>query len=301
MTVANDGLMSIAASDTAITISLVTTQQVAVAEAVLILNPAIVNVRQKNVIAPGGKLSDHVVYLNYQNETTSTKMIEGDLFRLDISSHDSAISELELLYFLGKTNGGAIPGLDWQPLIVAGHRLTATLNLLAGKCKPDTGCYWAEPEMTSTDDPFRVLDGATAAKSFVYGRMGDWAQYQTISVTQGNYYKFSANLMAWQCTKGCPTNPYSDNPYDMSLRVGIDPYGGSDPLSSSVAWSLPGNSYDHWSEFSVIAQAKSRSLTVFWWASPRFDWARINNDVYADEASLVEIHPSVVFVPVVIF
>lgn len=276
-----DGYLSLTFDGGAITVTNIASDPVGVAEVVLFMNPAILNAREKTVIAPCGELLDRVAYIRYQNEVTQTETITGDLFRLDVSVFDETTTTLELFYFLGAPNGGAVPS--------AGRKLTATINTApsGGKCKPDNGCFWCEPEMGRTDDQFRCQSG-DCAKTFVYGRQGDYAQYQIVSgATPGDYYKFCVNLMAWQMSKwGTP--PYSDAPYDMGLRVGIDPYGGEDPFATSMVWSAPGNSFDHHTEFCVIARVWG-DFSVWWWASPRFDWARLNNDVYADDASLTRL------------
>jgi len=68
--------------------------------------------------------------------------------------------------------------------------------------------------------------------------------------------------------------------------VGIDPYGGTDPFSPNIVWSPEKPAFDQWVQFSVQAQAKSSAVTVFTHSRAEWDWPRVNNDVYLDDASL---------------
>jgi LysM repeat protein len=78
----------------------------------------------------------------------------------------------------------------------------------------------------------------------------------------------------------------------MHLRVGIDPYGGTNPFSSDIVWSPEQDAFDRWVEFSVQAKALGDTVTVFTHSRPDWDWARQNNDVYLDDASLVVVTPT---------
>jgi LysM repeat protein len=114
--------------------------------------------------------------------------------------------------------------------------------------------------------------------------------YQRVmGIQPGVTLRFSIFMQAWQCSN--PENcgergSRSDAPAEMHLRVGIDPYGGSDPFSANVVWSPEKSAFDRWVEFSVQAQAKGSAVTVFTHSRAEWDWPRINNDVYLDDASL---------------
>jgi LysM repeat protein len=99
-------------------------------------------------------------------------------------------------------------------------------------------------------------------------------------------------MQAWQCSKAenCGQNgSRSDAPAEMHLRVGIDPYGGTDPFSANVVWSPEKPAFDQWVQFSVQAQAKGSAVTVFTHSRAEWDWPRTNNDVYLDDASLTAV------------
>jgi LysM repeat protein len=111
---------------------------------------------------------------------------------------------------------------------------------------------------------------------------------QAIGIQPGATLRFSIYMQAWQCSQpeACQNGSRSDAPAEMHLRVGIDPYGGSDPFSANVVWSPEKPAFDHWVQFSVQAQAKSSAVTVFTHSRAEWDWPRVNNDVYLDDASL---------------
>ena len=157
----------------------------------------------------------------------------------------------------------------------------------------DPACYWMRPEFNSADFaafPNRVHNGFKAQKYFSYGRMHEAGLYkQVIGIRPGATLRFSIFMQAWQCSKpaACGQNgSRSDAPAEMHLRAGIDPYGGSDPFSANVVWSPEKPAFDQWLQFSVQAQAKGSAVTVFTHSRAEWDWPRVNNDVYLDDASL---------------
>jgi LysM repeat protein len=70
----------------------------------------------------------------------------------------------------------------------------------------------------------------------------------------------------------------------MHLRVGIDPWGGTNPRDSHVVWSGEADALDSWQQFSVYARAQGSQVTVFLYAAP--DDARRKNEVYWDDVAL---------------
>jgi LysM repeat protein len=49
--------------------------------------------------------------------------------------------------------------------------------------------------------------------------------------------------------------------------------------------------FDRWVEFAVETQARADTVTVFTHSRPEWGWARVENDVYLDDASLVVAQP----------
>jgi len=233
---------------------------------------------------------------------------------------------MELPYYYPNPNYGTIfaPGgwiIGWvnPPPCQVGHAgcyIACPSNCVLPNlaCSNDSGCAWAQPETTrvlaAEYAGLRVRTGEAAAKSFVVGRMGEWWYQQSVGVpvTVASPITFSAYLQAWQCFdfSQCSKGQRSDKPTAMHLKVGIDPTGGTVITATSVVWSPEGDAHridkaapDIWRLFTVSAVPKSRRVTVF--ISTRVDWslpsadfpalydgnyARMNNDLYIDDAKL---------------
>jgi LysM repeat protein len=65
----------------------------------------------------------------------------------------------------------------------------------------------------------------------------------------------------WSTTYDDPN--LSEDPGGVAFRVGIDPTGGTDALSSNVVYSTPTVAYDAYRQASVIAKAQGTTITVF--------------------------------------
>ena len=165
------------------------------------------------------------------------------------------------------------------------------------KPKPkDDGCFWARPEYrplkAGPASMNRIHGGVQVQKYFSYGRMHESGLMQRVTgITPGSQLRFSAFMEAWMCNdfiEACDGGRKSQNATTMHLKVGIDPTGGTDPFSANVVWSGEGDSFDVWTQFSVEAAAVGDAVTVFTHSRPEWtDFARMNNDVYVDDASLI--------------
>ncbi len=158
--------------------------------------------------------------------------------------------------------------------------------------KVGTPCYWMRPEFRdNTSFENRIHSGIRSQKYFSYGRMHEAGLYQQVGgLRPGVTLRFAISIQSWQCFNidKCGKNGIrSDAPAEMHLRVGIDPTGGADPFSPNIVWSPEQAAFDKWVEFSAEAVAKSDTVTVFTHSRPEWSWARLNNDVYLDDASLV--------------
>ena len=80
----------------------------------------------------------------------------------------------------------------------------------------------------------------------------DGGFYQSIAVTPGSSLKVSV----WALT-------YKEGAEPMGNRLGVDPYGGTDPQSSEIQWSPWLETAGRWKRLSVVATAQSDKLTVF--------------------------------------
>ena len=176
---------------------------------------------------------------------------------------------------------------------------------------------WDQPEVRDAwknIDPRRVYTGNKGVLFFTYYRRHWGGFYQQVPVTRGQTLEFSCFLHAWSNHDGAgfphkhdgrwsegvgydvvsihesniePDNgdPQHDAIRNATFRVGIDPYGGSDPLADSVVWS------DHYSNYNgylaplvVEAIAQADSVTVFIESKRVFGFC--HGDFYADDASL---------------
>lgn len=136
-------------------------------------------------------------------------------------------------------------------------------------------------------DPRRVHSGERAQQYFKSHGQFKAGLYQIVlNVTAGSRLQFSAHGQGWSCSDGsqCP-GAVSFSPANMLMRVGIDPFGGTDAFSSDIVWSAYFNPIDQWQVACASAVAQGTRVTVFLWASP--DSPRQNQDIYWDDASLV--------------
>lgn len=170
----------------------------------------------------------------------------------------------------------------------------------AERCRTDYSCWWAKAEHKAallTDLPIggRVHSGEKAQQAFVAGRMSEFGVYQVVTAPVGAELVFSAYVQAWQCFDWRSTtckSGLSDLPDKMNLRLGIGTLGETDAYAPTIVWSNPIESFDHYSPLSVTATAQNITITVFTYARPEWGFARKNNDVYWDDASLVMVSPS---------
>lgn len=156
---------------------------------------------------------------------------------------------------------------------------------------PTTGSpAWHRPEYRSANCHFpicapRVHSGDDAQHYFTFFSVHDAGMYQQVSgITPGTILQFNIYLQAWSTNENIGPSQFTQN---MNLRVGIDPFGGTNAFSPNVIWGPAGNSFDAWSLFSVQATAQSSNVTVFTRSSPY--WGVQHNDVYLDDASLVAV------------
>ncbi|MBI3241051.1 MAG: LysM peptidoglycan-binding domain-containing protein [Chloroflexi bacterium] len=144
---------------------------------------------------------------------------------------------------------------------------------------------WHRPEWREAA-PYanRIRSGNNAQKYFTFHSIHEAGMYQRVSgVTPGQRLQFSAYMMAWSTPKN--ESLISEGQQSMNLRVGIDPFGGTDPFSSNIVWGKAGDSYDVFSQFTVEAVAASSAVTVFTYSRPIYSIQ--HNDVYVDDGALV--------------
>jgi hypothetical protein len=138
-------------------------------------------------------------------------------------------------------------------------------------------------------DSRRVHSGDRAQQYFKsHGQFKAGLFQIVVNVPTGSRLQFSAHGQGWSCADNsqCP-GAISFSPANMLMRVGIDPFGGTDAFSGDVVWSGYFSPIDQWQVACVTAVSQRENVTVFLWASP--DAPRQNQDIYWDDASLVRL------------
>ena len=131
----------------------------------------------------------------------------------------------------------------------------------------------------------RVRSGGDAQKYFTFWSVHDAGMYQQVSgVNPGDLLRFTTYMQAW--STNADYGP-SDHNQTMGMRVGIDPFGGTDAFSSNVIWSDAFDTFDAWGLYSIEATAQSGTVTVFTRSAPHYGMQ--HNDIYVDDASLVQV------------
>jgi hypothetical protein len=142
------------------------------------------------------------------------------------------------------------------------------------KCKDCSP--WSRPEYIATS---AVHSGATAQSWFLAYSVNESGVYQRVAVTQGQRLQFSAYLYGY-------TSPGNN----VDMRVGIDPYGGTNPYANSVVWSPTYAALNSWLLFAVEAVAQAPAVTVFVYGRPHFAFPY--SGFYTDDASLIALDGS---------
>jgi LysM repeat protein len=108
----------------------------------------------------------------------------------------------------------------------------------------------------------RIRSGSNAQIFYAFYETFDGGIYQQVTgITPGTELRFSVYAYVWSTTYDDPN--ISEDPGIVAVRVGIDPRGGTDGLSSNVVYSTPVVAYDAFREYSVITRAESSTVTVF--------------------------------------
>lgn len=111
----------------------------------------------------------------------------------------------------------------------------------------------------------RTRAGTSGSNSQIYYSFfetHDGGLYQQVQgLIPGQEYRFSVYVHVWSSTFEDPE--LSEDPGDVAVRVGIDPNGGTNGLSSSIEYSTPAVFYDTFRQYSVLATAESSTITVF--------------------------------------
>jgi len=149
-------------------------------------------------------------------------------------------------------------------------------------CKGNPPAYFVKPHYETETHASHVKEGIASARWFTSSAVHRAGLYQTVAVTAGSIYKFSAYAFGWSSKDG-KVDGQSAGPVD--LRVGIDPGGGTNGDAGSVVWGNTVATVDQFVPLEVQATATGGSITVFLYARPY--WCFLRNDSFWDAASLV--------------
>jgi LysM repeat protein len=113
--------------------------------------------------------------------------------------------------------------------------------------------------------------------------------YQQVVVPANALLRFSVYAQSWSCADydKCHegANVWSYDPAKTNMMIGIDPTGGTNPMSPNIVWSAAANPLDAWVYLQVEATAQGGTATVFLLSHP--DWPKQNQDAYFDDAVLI--------------
>jgi len=144
--------------------------------------------------------------------------------------------------------------------------------------------YYPASDVTNGLGEPRIRSGSDAQQYFSFFATHVGGVYQTVSgVTPGAALRFSVYAYLWSSTFDEADESADDG--GMVLQVGIDPTGGTDGESTDIIWSIAGQNYDTYTEYTVSAAAAAASVTVFVRSSVSFPVK--NNVVYLDDAALM--------------
>jgi len=130
----------------------------------------------------------------------------------------------------------------------------------------------------------RVKSGEYAQQCFTFYGTHEMGVYQQVNVASGQVLLFSIWVQVWSSSLSDPA--VSELPGFVKVAVGIDPTGGTDPLSPVIHWSDEIEAYDRWHFQFVQEVAQNNVITVF--TRSRAQFAVKHNDLYWDEAGLVD-------------
>ena len=144
-----------------------------------------------------------------------------------------------------------------------------------------------QPQYVQTRDANRVKDGSAAQRIYTENATFTGGIYRIVTgVKVGAKLKFSAWGESWSTNDESTISARPST--DIRLKIGIDPLGGNNgqasPLNGQVIWSTENDAKDHYTQFSVDAEAKSSTVIVYMYSTMK-DPVR-HNEVFWDSAVL---------------
>lgn len=154
---------------------------------------------------------------------------------------------------------------------------------------------WANGQPPATDvNQFLPYTRSAPASWILKGGYVAWTAggYQTVTVTQGQTYRFTIYAFLWACDDlefSCtgPEGRSTDPAFNSRVKVGIDPLGGTDPNSANILWTQLADAPDAFFPQTVDAIAEAGQITVFFYTT--VSHAPALRETFWDDASLVQL------------
>ena len=167
-------------------------------------------------------------------------------------------------------------------------------NLWVGAGAPDAFPHNDTVQVRDGEVSWNVKQGYVVFTAAGYQTVGGLTAGDAIKLT-GYGWVYTCNNTENSCIIENPPYRQSDTAAGASLKVGIDPKGGTNPTSADVVWSAAVAPYDQWGEMSVTAKSEGGSVTVFLYMTQSAGLAM--NNVYWDQISLVRTDAAAVAEP----
>lgn len=134
----------------------------------------------------------------------------------------------------------------------------------------------------ASEYPYRVFEGRAAQQWFTsYATHTAGIRQLVTGLPADVELVFQCQVQAWTRIKaGDPRK--SDGRY--RVRIGIDPYGSTDPESKDIVWSDTIQPYDLYYLLQVRCTSKSDRAMLWIWGQP--EWPGTDNNCYVDAAEL---------------
>jgi hypothetical protein len=156
----------------------------------------------------------------------------------------------------------------------------------------DTDGDLKHPEFNKTDRDYRRYSG-DVAQQFGHSAWGDFEAgiYQVVTGTQvGDTLRFTIYGLGWigwnaDSAENDRVSDFTETG-GLSMRIGIDPYGGESFTDTQIVWSAFVDPYDVWHQFEVTATAAYSKVSVWAHARPATRTGTRFKQTFWDQAEL---------------
>jgi hypothetical protein len=132
---------------------------------------------------------------------------------------------------------------------------------------------------TNAVDPTRIHSGTHAQQWFnTYATHTAGIYQQVAGLEMGRVVVLTSYVQAF--TRNDDAN-WRESTGRYRMRIGIDPYGGTNPESQDIVWSEVVQPYDEYVCLSVQADTRSDRCTLYVWGQA--EWRFKHNNAYVDQ------------------